>query len=409
MFKTSWKRMTISSLVALSLLPVASASAVTITVKPGDTLGKIAARYGVTVEQVKLVNHLQSDKLLVGQSLSIPPASLVYTVQADDVLWKIAARFQTTIPAIIEANKLNTTELLIGQKLLIPTASSNTPAPQDSSSLYTVVKGDMLWKIADRFQVSIQAIVDANGLKTTELLIGQKLVIPRKDADAPSSPADTGNMAEKPTTGKGAEPSASDKPWVTTANYTVVKGDTPWTISIAHGIPRDEFLRVNSLSESDYLQLGQIVKIPVHHIPVTSTPGASYGEYLDWFEAAQYLFPINAVATVTDFHTGKSFQVKRTIGAFHSDTEPLTAKDAAIIKEVWGGTYSWNVRPVLVEVNGRKLAASMTSMPHSIEYITDNDFEGHFDIHFPNSLRHKDNLIDPDHQAAIKIAAGLGK
>jgi hypothetical protein len=161
------------------------------------------------------------------------------------------------------------------------------------------------------------------------------------------------------------------------------------------------------LNESSSLAPGQIVKIPVHHIPLTKTAGEQYGEYLDWFEAVQYLFPINQVATVTDFATGKRFQVKRTIGASHSDTEPLTAADTAIIKEIWGGEFSWKARPVIVEVNGRKIAASMSSMPHSIEYITDNNFPGHFDIHFLNSRRHKDDQMDQSHQAAIKIAAGI--
>lgn len=183
MFSTAWKRMTISSLLALSLLPAASASAQTITVKAGDTLGNIAARYGVTVAWVKQVNQLQSDMLFVGQSLYIPPVSPVYTVQSGDVLWKIAGKFGTTISAIVEANKLQSTDLLVGQRLLIP-VSGNPSAPQ-TGSVYTVVKGDMLWKIADRFQVSIQAIVDANQLKTTELWIGQKLVIPQKHTDTP--------------------------------------------------------------------------------------------------------------------------------------------------------------------------------------------------------------------------------
>ncbi|USG67233.1 LysM peptidoglycan-binding domain-containing protein [Brevibacillus ruminantium] len=291
MFNASWKRTTVSTLLALAMLPLAQASAESISVQSGDTLGKIAYRYGVTVEQLKAANQLQSDMLLIGQNLYIPPDSQVYTVRLGEATQSVKA----------------------------------------------------------------------------------------------------------------------DKPWVTMSTYTVSQGDTPWTISIAHGIPQEEFLQANKLTEKDYLQIGQTVKIPVHHIPLTSTPGAAYGEYLDWFEAAQYLFPINTVAVVTDFETKRKFKVKRTIGSFHSDTEPLTAADAAIIKDIWGGSYSWKVRPVLVEVNGRKLAASMTSMPHSIEYITDNSFDGHFDIHFPGSLRHMDNLIDPDHQAAIKIAAGLSK
>jgi hypothetical protein len=135
--------------------------------------------------------------------------------------------------------------------------------------------------------------------------------------------------------------------------------------------------------------------------------GAKYGEYLDWWTEAQYVFLINKVATVTDFKTGRSFQVKRTIGANHSDTEPLTAADAAIIKEVWGGQYSWAERAVIVNVDGRKIAGSMASMPHDIEYIKDNNFPGHFDIHFRNSTRHVDGTVSEAHQRQIQIAAGL--
>ncbi|MCR3921635.1 MAG: hypothetical protein NUK65_03840 [Firmicutes bacterium] len=40
---------------------------------------------------------------------------------------------------------------------------------------------------------------------------------------------------------------------------------------------------------------------------------------------------------------------------------------------------------VIVEVNGRQIAASASTMPHDIQSITDNGFEGHFDIHFLNS------------------------
>ncbi len=335
MFKTTrWKRLALQATLVAGLLPATSAFAQTIQVVPGDTLGNIAYKNQITVEQLKLANQLQSDMIMVGQTLYIPPRSTVYTVKAGDVLWKIAYNHGVSIQTIVNTNKLQTTEILIGQKLLIPKQelTTETPAP-----------------------------------------------------------------APKP------EP---DKPWVENTRYQVAKGDTPWTISIAHGIPFTEFLQANKLSESDYLQIGQIVTVPVHHIPKTETAGAKYGEYLDWFEAAQYLFPINATAKVTDFATGKSFMVKRTIGASHSDTEPLTSADSATIKSIWGGNFSWSIRPVIVEVDGRRLAASMSSMPHSIEYITDNAFDGHFDIHFPGSLRHKDNLIDPDHQAAIRIAAG---
>ena len=41
----------------------------------------------------------------------------------------------------------------------------------------------------------------------------------------------------------------------------------------------------------------------------------------------------------------------------------------------------------------------MSSMPHDVEYIKDNNFNGHFDLHFRNSTRHKDGMISQTHQA----------
>jgi len=496
---TLWKRLLMPTLLTgAMLMPAASAFAETITVKSGDTLGKLAAANGVTVEHLRIANHLKSDTLFVGTSLYIPPKSTIYTVQSGDVLWKLASKYQTTIstikeinqmtsdslivgeklllpitstapasPApsvpssggttytvqsgdvlwkiadkhnvsiasIVEANQLKTYDLLVGQTLVIPmppAGTQPTPAPVEPApappapaegTVYTVVKGDVLWKIAERYQVSILDIAKANKLASLDLMVGQKLIIPAPGTatPAPEAPAKPAPPAEQPVPPATEEPQAKpetpapveeeppqdEEASVDMIAYTVQKGDNPWSISIAHGIPMSEFLKVNNLSASSYLSIGQVVKIPVHRIPEMETPGDQYGEYLDWFEAAQYLFPINAVAEVTDFYTGKTFMAKRTIGAFHSDTEPLTAADSAIIKEIWGGSFSWKVRPVIVNVDGRKIAASMSSMPHDIEYIKDNDFDGHFDIHFLNSLRHKDGAIDPSHQNAIKVAAGL--
>lgn len=468
MFKTTrWKRLAAQTTLIATLLPATAAWAQTITVVPGDTLGKIASRNQITVEQLKLANHLTTDMIESGQTLYIPPRSEIYTVKSGDVLWKIAAAYQTTIPVIKEMNQRTSDELLVGEKLLVPPLKTDTQTPSETGNIYTVVSGDVLWKIADRYGVSIQSIIDANQLTSTALLIGQKLVIPSKtDSDAGQAPApipspssdsytvvkgdvlwkiadkfgvsiqsivvvnqlsstnlsigqvllipkpETTTKPEEPVTDEEQTqpqpepPKDTNEPWVEYTSYKVVQGDTPWSISIDHGIPMTEFLQVNRLSENASLQIGQTVTIPIHHIPETPVTGPQYGEYLDWFEASQYLFPINAIAEVTDFRTGKSFKVKRTIGASHSDTEPLTSADTAIIKEIWGGNFSWSVRPVIVEVDGRRIAGSMTSMPHSIEYIADNDFTGHFDIHFLNSLRHKDNQIDPDHQKAIKVAAG---
>ncbi|MCM8711833.1 hypothetical protein M2651_12505 [Clostridium sp. SYSU_GA19001] len=150
-------------------------------------------------------------------------------------------------------------------------------------------------------------------------------------------------------------------------------------------------------------------------------------EVLDWWKQAQYVFPKGATAIVQDVYTGKTFKVVRTMGTNHSDTEAATKADTEIIKSIWGG-FSWNRRPVIVIIGERRLAASMSAMPHAgvdsapayaivnnrsegygrgenLDVIKGNGMDGHFDIHFLNSTRHKDGQVDPQHQEMIKKAA----
>lgn len=155
-----------------------------------------------------------------------------------------------------------------------------------------------------------------------------------------------------------------------------------------------------------------------------------YGEYLDWWKDVKKMLKRNkTVLTVQDFKTGLRFKVRVTAGTNHADVEALTINDTNIIKKIWGG-FSWERRPVLVYLNGRTIAASMTAMPHAgvegkpagkmvsgrsggfgygynFDFIKGNGMSGHVDIHFKNSKRHKDNRKDPKHQACVKIAAGL--
>lgn len=256
---------------------------------------------------------------------------------------------------------------------------------------YTVRSGDTLWKIAAGLNITVTELKKQNGLSSDMIYPGQKLYY---------RPDHNGNRTDTISARSAAD-------MVSLIPYTVVQGDTVWDISVRFGIPMYELLSVNGLPADSWLSVGQKIMVPVHRVPVRDTPGAEYGEYLDWWTEAQYVFPINKVAVVTDFETGKKFRIKRTIGANHADCEPLTAKDAAVIKEVWGGAYSWKERAVIIEVSGRRLAASMSSMPHGIQYITDNNFSGHFDVHFKNSTRHADGLITAAHQEQIRKAAGV--
>jgi uncharacterized protein YgiM (DUF1202 family) len=109
-------------------------------------------------------------------------------------------------------------------------------------------------------------------------------------------------------------------------------------------------------------------------------------------------------ATVTDVKTGIQFKVYRFGGWFHADCEPATAADTAKMKKACGGSWTWNRRPIWVTINGVTYAASQHDMPHMVDVVADNDFPGHFCIHFNHSKVHETNAECPRHQACVQYA-----
>lgn len=100
-------------------------------------------------------------------------STIEYTVQAGDSLWLIAQRYNTTVNAIKNLNGLTSNLINIGQVLKIPVSQSNSPIE------YTVRAGDSLWLIAQRYNTTVNAIKNLNGLTSDLINIGQILKIPR--------------------------------------------------------------------------------------------------------------------------------------------------------------------------------------------------------------------------------------
>lgn len=123
------------------------------------------------------------------------------------------------------------------------------------------------------------------------------------------------------------------------------------------------------------------------------------------WEEVNRLFPRGATARVWDVQSGKGFTVWRFQGTYHADVEPLTRADTAVLLAVCGGRWTTARRPVLVEIGGRLIAASMYPYPHGREGIHNNGFNGQFCLHFLGSRIHKSGRVDPTHQANILRAA----
>ncbi|WP_423800734.1 LysM peptidoglycan-binding domain-containing protein [Neobacillus sp. SAB-20_R2A] len=154
-----------AGLVLTAFGATASAQEPAYTVRPGDSLWKIANSNHVSINQLKEWNSLSSDTIYVNQKLS-----LTYTVKRGDSLWKIAKDNGTTVDELKRLNGMTSSFIRIGQSLKIVGTNSN-----DSS--YKVQKGDSLSVIGARFNLSVSELKAMNQLSSDTIYAGQTLKI----------------------------------------------------------------------------------------------------------------------------------------------------------------------------------------------------------------------------------------
>lgn len=130
-----------------------------------------------------------------------------------------------------------------------------------------------------------------------------------------------------------------------------------------------------------------------------------YGQLMDW-EEAEKLFSRKAYFVIKDMDTGLSFRVQRRAGHDHADVQPVTKADTEIMKQIYSKGWTWDRKAIIVEKDGRQIAASMNGMPHGGDGIPENGFSGHFCVHFLNSSTHKSENPDLPHQLMVYKAAG---
>lgn len=214
----------------------------TYMVKRGDTLGRLAAKFGTTTDKIKRLNGLRNPhRIYPGQKLKVPGTSVNssglfkdHVVKKGENLSYLAKKYGVSVSALMTANNLSSIHVLkIGQRLLIPASSEVTV------QTYRVKKGDTLSDLAARFGTSAGEIKKVNGLSNPHRIRkGQKLKIPTRK----------GTGGKEKTNGR----------WIT---YVVKRGDSLWKIARAFGVLMEKLVRWNDLPSPSKLRVGDRLKV----------------------------------------------------------------------------------------------------------------------------------------------------
>lgn len=172
------------------LVALVATFSVDYTVERGDTLGDIARDQGVSLSDLVAANDLADPNLIYpGQVLVIPGEGndeTLYVVGRGDTLARIANRFGTSIGSVVSANRLaNPNLILVGQELSIPTDSSAS-SPDSSGGSNTVRSGE--YHVVERGEsvadvaahhdgVSAADVTSANGIINNLIYTGTRLFL----------------------------------------------------------------------------------------------------------------------------------------------------------------------------------------------------------------------------------------
>lgn len=161
--------------------------------------------------------------------------TVIYTVSEGDNLSSIADENGLTVNEIMELNGLESDKILVGQKLKL--SGSNSSASK--TSVHTVSTGENLTMIADKYGMSLSELKDLNDLDSDVIIKGQKLKVTAGQTEGNTN-------SGKKSTGK--------------TTHKVKSGETLASIASEYGVSISELKKWNNL-KSDKIMSGQVLKL----------------------------------------------------------------------------------------------------------------------------------------------------
>lgn len=219
----------------------------------GQNTEPILIEYGFidnVKDQNKLLNYLDDYAEAVVKSVAEytntpylePNKQDQYTVQKGDTLYSISQKFNISVNKLKEINNLNTNTILPGQIIII---TENETPPQPTT--YKVQKGDTLYSISQKFNTTVDAIKRLNNITSNNIYINQELYIPTSSTP-PSEPLPI--------------PPIDDDENEEYSEYIVQRGDSLWKISRDYNITVKDLIELNNLTTTT-LQIGDKLLVPI--------------------------------------------------------------------------------------------------------------------------------------------------
>jgi LysM repeat protein len=207
------------------------------TVVKGDTLFKISLRCKTTVNALMRANPQIKQRNLIypGQTLVLPGAIIpgtgsqdIYIIKRGDTLRNLANRFNTSVERLLELNPeiKNANLIYEGQRLVVPVSTKPVPQPGQT---YVIQRGDTLRNIAARFGTTVEVLLKLNPqIKNANLIYaGQRLTLPEG-----------------------------------VTIHVVVRGDTLRAIATKYATTVTELLKLNpDIKDINLIYVGQVIRV----------------------------------------------------------------------------------------------------------------------------------------------------
>ncbi|MBC8313656.1 MAG: LysM peptidoglycan-binding domain-containing protein [Candidatus Cloacimonetes bacterium] len=179
-------------------------------VKKGDTLYSISKKYGLSVDVLKRINNLTSNNIYIGQKIYLKekktakqyyvtereiPKCGYHIVKKGETLYRISKMYNISLVKIMEINQLFSYTIKTGEKIwLKQTSDKNVPIKSDkkvnvtkkttSKPVFHIVqKGENLYRIATKYDLSIYELKRYNNLSSSQITAGQKLFLTQQKID----------------------------------------------------------------------------------------------------------------------------------------------------------------------------------------------------------------------------------